>query len=311
MWRASSADVDFLTAAMMEDAGIPETPSSGMSMDSSPLSCMEAYDLIDSASQGNPDSSLPFRPQASPICLDITRFYVASQRDSGRNFLSEKDPQLQLGDPENHVAVKYQSFSNGEIWWSSGSGLRGIVSRNMSKRSGQLKTGSLADDCKISGKCFCLLERKTVSEEVTTENVKRYMSLSAPSLVEFSYSIEYQRSRKRTRLPDAWIADPIVLSPIDRYEQEPDLTVKGNLVVHGDAFFSGNLVVDNLRVSNNLIVLGGISGQLITPLVELIMRNGLSSWIRKRISVLAMSYNCVHQSRRSRKTSKDKDRSWW
>lgn len=162
-------------ATQIASTSSPETDSS--------LSFDQVYDLLVAASQGQLAADIPTRPQASPICTDTPCFFVQNTA----NLLTEAERQESLGSPELLVGVKYQSFSNGEIWWSPKSDyLCGVVARKMSRRVRSYKTGSNQSPSHgYTGRWFNLIRRPDVDTEVKKSNCRLYVVPDIPSLVHF------------------------------------------------------------------------------------------------------------------------------
>ncbi|GBG29132.1 F-box/WD repeat-containing protein 7 [Hondaea fermentalgiana] len=142
----------------------------------------EVFQLLWKGRAGQYVTEIPKRPQASPVARDVPLFYVSPGL---KHLLSEAEKDELLGDPDKLVAVKYQGFSNGEIWWSKEHGYRrGLVARNMTRKP---RTNQSSDSSShgFAGRWYTLLERRDASTPVTKTSCRSYVIHGAPSLVQF------------------------------------------------------------------------------------------------------------------------------
>lgn len=163
---------------------IPGTESEKKCDESIPFARLEldeVFQILWKSRAGQFVDDVPKRPQASPISRDIPLFYVSPEL---KNCLSESEKDKLLGNPDNLVAVKYQGFPNGEIWWSKEHGKRrGLVARNMTRKSRNQKSDTTSHG--FAGRWYTLLERNDASIQVTKTSCRAYVVHGAPSLVQF------------------------------------------------------------------------------------------------------------------------------
>jgi len=160
------------------------------------LTFEQVFELLEASEHGRMGRLVPVRPQASPINTDIRCFFVDPQAGSN---MSDTERQNVLGPTEKLVCVKYQSFGNGEVWWSEKHGYRkGVVARNMSRRVRTQKQGQ-DDDHGFSGRWYNLLARDDPNSPVTRATCRSFVVPNVPSLVQFWIANSEYKRKKRKR----------------------------------------------------------------------------------------------------------------
>uniref|UniRef100_A0A7S2SAN5 Uncharacterized protein n=1 Tax=Mucochytrium quahogii TaxID=96639 RepID=A0A7S2SAN5_9STRA len=249
----------------------------------------QVFELLDAASKGQLDPDIPIRHQASPISVSTRCFFVVP---SEKGPITSAQKLEQMGDSDPLIGVKYQSFSNADIWWSERTNFtRGIVARNMSKKVRSYKCAP-TEEHGYGGQWFSLVVRDDPAQVVVRTNCRQYTQTKCPSLVQFwkiprgSGKNREFKKRRMVERNDRYIpsedtnqgalypreivdTDAETDSPIscmkDSITKEETVVIKGTLNVKGDAEFDGDLTVQNLHVKGTLTVGNGIRGQLMTP----------------------------------------------
>uniref|UniRef100_A0A7S2WLA2 Uncharacterized protein n=1 Tax=Mucochytrium quahogii TaxID=96639 RepID=A0A7S2WLA2_9STRA len=166
------------------------------------LTFEQVFDLLDAANSGRLPANMPVRNQASPISV-LTRCFFVVPSVSGLVTTAQK--MEQLGDPSSLIGVKYQSFSNAEVWWSEKTKFtRGLVARNMSRKVRSYKPGP-SEDHGYAGRWFSLVVRDDPSQVVVRANCRSFVQMQAPSLVQFwelDDEMKKRSNKKRRKMSD-------------------------------------------------------------------------------------------------------------
>eukprot|EP00516_Mucochytrium_quahogii_P004530 CAMPEP_0203757992 /NCGR_PEP_ID=MMETSP0098-20131031/10797_1 /ASSEMBLY_ACC=CAM_ASM_000208 /TAXON_ID=96639 /ORGANISM=" , Strain NY0313808BC1" /LENGTH=646 /DNA_ID=CAMNT_0050650239 /DNA_START=602 /DNA_END=2539 /DNA_ORIENTATION=- len=232
------------------------------------FSLEDVFALLLAARNGDWSQNIPQRPQASPISPRCPCFYVSNNL---KRELPENEIERLLGEKASLVAVKYQGFSNGEIWWSPQHGNRlGLIARNMTRKTRGTVSGAKHG---YSGRWYALLERGSEDVQVSRLNCRLFVVHGCPSFVQFwqnenipvPTAIEHKvKKRKATKQEEPEPLDDTALSgstcPSSGFH-----VLNSGLYINGDCVIDGDLVCHSVRVSGDLTVDQAIYGQVMTP----------------------------------------------